>query len=80
MLILAEQYPQALAALDKVKELGAENAGHMFFRATTLDHLMLKKEALDYYERFLAASKNNPDQEFQARQRIKLLEREVGKR
>ena len=52
----------------------------MFFRATTLDRLMLKKEALDYYERFLAASKNNPDQEFQARQRIKLLEREVGKR
>lgn len=80
MLILAEQYPQALAALDKVKELGAENAGHMFFRATTLDRLMLKKEALEYYQKFLAASHNNPDQEFQARQRIKLLEREVGKR
>lgn len=80
MLILAEQYPQALAALDKVKELGAENVGHMFFRATTLDRLNLKKEALDYYQKFLAASKTNPDQEFQARQRVKLLERETGKR
>ena len=80
MLILAEQYPQALAALDKVRELGAEKEGHMFFRATTLDRLNLKKEALDYYQKFLAASRTNPDQEFQARQRIKLLEREVGKR
>ena len=80
MLILAEQYPQALAALDKVKELGAENAGHMFFRATTLDRLNLKKEALDYYRKFLETSRTNPDQEFQARQRVKLLERETGKR
>ncbi len=35
MLILDEQYAAALAALDRVKALGAENAGHMFFRATT---------------------------------------------
>lgn len=80
MLILQEQYSAALAALDKVKELGAENAGHMFFRATTLEHLNLKKEALEYYQRFLETSRTNPDQEFQARQRVRILERELGKR
>lgn len=79
-LILEEQYPQALLALDKVKELGAENIGHMFFRATTLDRLKLKKEALEYYQRFLDQSRTNPDQEFQARQRMRILELELGKR
>jgi tetratricopeptide (TPR) repeat protein len=80
MLILEEQFPQALAALDRVKALGAENAGHMFFRATTLDRLRLRREALEYYQKFLEASKDNPDQEFQARQRIRVLELELGKR
>jgi len=80
MLILDEQFPQALSALDKVKELGAENVGHIFFRATTLDRLNLKKEALEYYQRFVEQSKTNPDQEFQARQRARILERELGKR
>jgi tetratricopeptide (TPR) repeat protein len=80
MLILDEQFPQALLALDKVKELGAENTGHVFFRATTLDRLNLRKEALEYYQRFLAQSKTNPDQEFQARQRVRILQLELGKR
>jgi len=80
MLILDEQFPQALSALDKVKELGAETVGHVFFRATTLDHLNRRKEALEYYQRFLDQSKTNPDQEFQARQRARILERELGKR
>jgi tetratricopeptide (TPR) repeat protein len=80
MLILDEQFPQALLALDKVRELGAEKDGHIFFRATTLDRLNLKKEALEYYQRFLQQSKTNPDQEFQARQRARILELELGKR
>ncbi len=80
MLILDEQFPQALLALDKVRELGAEKDGHIFFRATTLDRLNLKKEALEYYQRFLEVSKTNPDQEFQARQRARILQLELGKR
>jgi len=77
VLILEEKYPDALAALDKVKALGAEGVGHMFFRATTLEHLNRKKEALEYYQRFLEASRTNPDQEFQARQRVRSLERDL---
>ena len=80
MLILDEQYPQALLALDKVRELGAEKEGHLFFRATTLDRLNQKKDALEYYQRFLDVSKTNPDQEFQARQRVRILQLELGKR
>lgn len=77
VLILEEKYPNALAALDKVKALGAEGVGHMFFRATTLEHLNRKKEALEYYQRFLESSRTNPDQEFQARQRVRILESEL---
>lgn len=80
MLILDEQYPEALAALDQVAKLGAEKDGHLFFRATVLDHLHHTKEALEYYQRFVAVSRTNPDQEFQARQRAKTLERELGKK
>jgi predicted Zn-dependent protease len=80
MLIMQEQFPQALTALDRVKALGAENAGHMFFRATSLDRLKMRKEALEYYQKFLETSKTNPDQEFQARQRVRILELELGKR
>jgi len=36
---------------------------------------------LENYNKFLAASHgDHPDQEFQARQRARLLERELGKR
>jgi tetratricopeptide (TPR) repeat protein len=80
VLIIEEKYPEALVALDKVKALGAEGAGHMFFRATTLEHLNRKKEALEYYQRFLETSRTNPDQEFQARQRVRILETELNKR
>jgi hypothetical protein len=45
-----------------------------------LDRLRRNKEALEAYNSFLAASQNNPDQEFTARQRVKVLEKELGKR
>ena len=81
VLIMAEQPLDGLAALDKVHTLGAETAGHFYLRAITLDRLQRSKEALEAYTKFLAASQNvNPDQEFMARQRIKALDRESGKR
>jgi len=39
------------------------------------------KQALDYYREFLARSKGEfPDEEWKARQRAKLLDRELSKR
>jgi len=81
VLIMAERPVDGLAALDKVHALGAETAGHYYLRAITLDRLEKNKEALEAYNEFLAASQNvNPDQEFIARQRVKVLERKLGKR
>jgi tetratricopeptide (TPR) repeat protein len=79
--LVAEKFPQALAAFDRVRALGAETTPDFFFRALAHDHLHQAKDALDNYNRFLAASKGAfPDQEFQARQRVLALEKELGKR
>ncbi len=77
-LVLAEQYPQALAALDKIHSLHADSAGDIYFRAIVLDKLHQVKPALESYQRFLQLSEGKfPDQEFIARQRSKILEKEV---
>lgn len=81
MLILLEDYPQAIAALDRVKALGAEKPAHHYFRAIVLDKNKLLEPALASYETFLATSEGkNPDEEFKARQRVRIIKRELGKR
>jgi tetratricopeptide (TPR) repeat protein len=80
-LILTEGYPEALAALDRVRALGGEKAGHLFFRAIVLDRTKQYKPALEAYRQFLAASQNrSPDEEFKARQRVRIIERELRKK
>lgn len=79
--LVAEKFPQALAAFDRVRALGAETTPDFFFRALAHDHLHQAKDALEDYSKFLAAAKGAfPDQEFQARQRVLALEKELGKR
>lgn len=81
MLILIESYPQALAALDRVKALGGETAGHMYMRAIVLDKIRDLKGALASYRSFLAASDGkHPDEEFKARQRARIIQDEMNKR
>lgn len=81
MLILLENYPQALAALDRVEALGHEMPAVHFFRAIILDKAQQYKPALASYERFLALSDGvNLDEEFKARQRIKVIKKELSKR
>jgi len=78
VLVVGEDYPGALAALDRLAALHAEKAGHVFFRAIVLDKIHQQKPALESYQRFLAMSNGqNPNEEFQSRQRIKILEREL---
>ena len=79
VLVMAENYQPALAALDRIAALHAEKPGHVFLRAIVLDKIRDLKPALASYQRFLALDNGqNPNQEWQARQRIKLLEKEVG--
>ena len=80
VLVLAEQYPQALAALDKVHNLNADTAGDLYYRAMVLDKLHQVKPALASYQRFLEMSQGkHPDQEFVARQRSRILEKEASR-
>jgi tetratricopeptide (TPR) repeat protein len=79
VLVMAENYPPALAALDRIAALHAEKPGHVFLRAIVLDKTRDLKPALESYQRFLTMSQGeNPNQEWQARQRIKLLQKEIA--
>lgn len=81
VLYLAEDYPAALAGLDRARQLGENNVGNWFLRGIMLDKLHQLKPALEAYRQFLSLSQGKfPNQEFQARQRAKLLERELDKR
>jgi Flp pilus assembly protein TadD len=81
ILVVAEQYPQAIAALDHVRALGGETSGYYFFRAISLDHLHQLKEALENYNKFLETSQGkSPDEEFKARQRVRIISRELSRR
>ena len=81
VLYLAGDYSSALTAFDRARQLGENTTGNTFFRALALDRLHQVKPALEAYQQFLAMSQGkNPDQEFQARQRAKLLQRELDKR
>lgn len=81
MLILTGNYPQALAALDKIASLGGETVAHHYFRAMIYDKARQYKEALACYEKFLSMSQNqHPEEEFKARQRIKVIKKELSRR
>jgi tetratricopeptide (TPR) repeat protein len=78
LLVLEADYTGGLEALDRVRALGKEGAGNFFYRAISLDHLHQLKPAREAYRQFLAADGGKlPDQEFQARQRIRIIENEL---
>ncbi|HTS78088.1 MAG TPA: tetratricopeptide repeat protein [Bryobacteraceae bacterium] len=78
VLVTAGDYPQALAALDRVRALGGETPAHYFLRAISYDHLHQLKEALANYKLFLDNSNGkSPNEEFQARQRSRIIQDEM---
>jgi tetratricopeptide (TPR) repeat protein len=80
VLVVNEDYAGGLAALDRVRALGKEVPGDYFYRAISLEKLKQPKPAMEAYRQFLAADGGKmPDQEFQARQRIRIIEHELGK-
>ena len=81
MLYMAGDLPQALTAFEQAAAKGETSAGNWFLRAIILDKLRQIKPAKDAYDHFLAMSEGrNPNQEFQARQRVRILQREIDKR
>ncbi len=79
-LVMAENYGPALAALDRLSALHAEKPGHVYLRAIVLDKINQREQALAAYEKFLSVSNGqSPDEEFKARQRARILQREIRK-
>ncbi|HEX3879142.1 MAG TPA: tetratricopeptide repeat protein [Bryobacteraceae bacterium] len=79
-LYLAGELEHAVGAFDRARQLGENTAGNWFMRAITLDKLRQLKPALEAYQQFLSMSHGeNENQEFQARQRSKIIQRELEK-
>lgn len=81
VLVINQNYAEGIAALDRLRALGVDTSGQSFFRAISYDHLHQLKEALAAYNKFLATSEGkNPDEEFKARQRVRIIQHELDKR
>src|ERR1019366_4203793 len=77
-LYMAGDLPRALAAFDQARQLGENTAGLAFMRAIILDKMRQLKPALEAYEQFLDLSQGkHPDQEFQARQRARIIRHQL---
>jgi len=73
---LAGNYPATLSALDMIAKVETPNAGQWFIRALCYDKLDQVQPALDAYRKFLELDQNkNPNQVWQANQRIHVLEK-----
>ena len=73
---LSENYPATLSALDLIAKVETPNAGQWFIRALCYDKLNEVQPALDAYRKFLEVDQNqNPNQVWQANQRIHVLEK-----
>lgn len=78
---LSGNYPMALAALDAAEKMETPAAGTWFIRALCYDKLMQVRPALEAYRKFLELDQNrNPDQIWQATQRIHVLEKMADKK
>jgi tetratricopeptide (TPR) repeat protein len=81
ILVMLEDYPKALGAIDQLEKLNGLKPGHWFLRAIVFDKMQAYDRALPNYKRFLELSTGgSPDEEFQARQRVRIIERILEKR
>jgi len=70
-----KNYQLTLKALDYRAKFLPEDPASYFLRATTFDYLKAVPQAVEYYQRFLAADAGKlPDQEWQARHRLIALD------
>jgi tetratricopeptide (TPR) repeat protein len=70
-----KHYELCIRVLDARAKLQSETPGTYFLRATAYDELHMIKPAVANYKQFLSVAEGKyPDQEFQARHRLKALE------
>jgi len=76
-----ENHEAAMKALDRARQLGPEPPGNHYLRGIILDTFHQYPAALENYQRFLnAAAGRYPDDEFKARQRIRIITTLLNKR
>jgi tetratricopeptide (TPR) repeat protein len=76
---LNENYTAALVAMDRLAKMETPKPGSWFVRAICYDKLSRKAEAIEAYQKFLDLDNEQHDtQDFQARHRIPVLQRELG--
>jgi len=79
--LLQERYPEAVAALTRFTETKPDNAGTYFYLGIAYDKLMDYQNAWSNYKRFLELDQGKSDKQgFQARERMKVLEKKIKKR
>jgi tetratricopeptide (TPR) repeat protein len=75
-----ERYPEAIPMFETLTHAEAPAPNLFYLLATCYDHLRVRRQALEAYERYLELSHGqDPDQEWKAQQRVKLLRRMLGK-
>jgi Flp pilus assembly protein TadD len=78
-LYLNENYAGSLEAMDRLAKLETPQPGSWFVRAICYDKLSRQAEAIEAYQKFLDQDGGQHDtQDFQARQRILVLRKELG--
>jgi tetratricopeptide (TPR) repeat protein len=78
---MQEKYPQAIEALTQFSQARPEVPGTYFFLGMAYDKLRNVKNAMLNYQKFLNVDHGKTDrQDFQARERIKVLEKRSKKR
>jgi tetratricopeptide (TPR) repeat protein len=79
--MLQEEYPKAIAAFSRFKTARPDVAGTYFYLGIAYDKLGDVENAFLHYQRFLALDQGKSDkQSFQARERMKVLEKRRKKR
>ena len=79
--MLQEKYPEAIMAFSRFKAARPDAAGAYFYLGIAFDKLDDVQNAILHYQRFLALDQGKSDkQSFQARERIKVLEKRKKKR
>jgi len=76
---LNDNFAPALEAMDRLAKLETPKPGSWFVRAICYDKLSRKAEAIEAYQKFLDQDGGQHDnQDFQARHRILVLQKELG--
>ena len=79
--LLTDKYPEAISALSKFRELKPETPGTYFYLGLAYDKLRDVPNAMSNYQRFLEMDQGKNDkQDFQARERLKVLKKTIQKR